>query len=162
MRNRYYSPVLGRWISRDPIGYEGGINLYEYVVSNSAVYTDPSGRCLSCWLMSVEFALIPAEASFAVYDSRAILVSLLGGEAAEQFEIATFLSDLGVLAGTVKAFYYHANECQRCNPCASNLKKVAADKKAVGEKVNSVWEDAKKVWEAVKKAGEIIRDIPEP
>ena len=38
VRNRYYSPVLGRWITRDPIGYEGGINLYGYVESS------PTGR----------------------------------------------------------------------------------------------------------------------
>ena len=31
--NRHYSPALGRWITRDPIGYAGGINLYEYVES---------------------------------------------------------------------------------------------------------------------------------
>ena len=29
VRNRTYSPILGRWLQRDPIGYAGGINLYE-------------------------------------------------------------------------------------------------------------------------------------
>jgi RHS repeat-associated protein len=28
---RYYVPTLGRWLSRDPIGIAGGLNLYEYV-----------------------------------------------------------------------------------------------------------------------------------
>ncbi|MDZ4261543.1 MAG: RHS repeat-associated core domain-containing protein [Pseudomonadota bacterium] len=33
---RYYSPELGRWLSRDPIGEEGGANLY-LMASNSPV-----------------------------------------------------------------------------------------------------------------------------
>ncbi len=33
-----------RWVSRDPIGYEGGVNLFEYVGSNPVGYVDPSGR----------------------------------------------------------------------------------------------------------------------
>lgn len=28
---RYYSPVVGRWLSRDPIGENGGTNLYAFV-----------------------------------------------------------------------------------------------------------------------------------
>ncbi len=28
--SRYYMPILGRFITQDPIGHEGGINLYEY------------------------------------------------------------------------------------------------------------------------------------
>jgi RHS repeat-associated protein len=28
---RYYSPELGRWINRDPIGERGGINIYSFV-----------------------------------------------------------------------------------------------------------------------------------
>lgn len=31
---RYYDSHLGRWITPDPIGYEGGPNLYAYVVNN--------------------------------------------------------------------------------------------------------------------------------
>jgi RHS repeat-associated protein len=32
---RYYSPELGRWIKRDPIGEIGGYNLYEMVINNA-------------------------------------------------------------------------------------------------------------------------------
>lgn len=42
-RNRYYNAALATWISRDPIGYKGGINLYEYVGNNPVSYVDPSG-----------------------------------------------------------------------------------------------------------------------
>jgi RHS repeat-associated protein len=31
MRARYYDPTMGRWISEDPIGVAGGLNLYAYV-----------------------------------------------------------------------------------------------------------------------------------
>ncbi len=40
---RAYSPTLGRWISRDPIGEEGGLNLYEYVHNNPANLIDILG-----------------------------------------------------------------------------------------------------------------------
>ncbi len=43
VRNRYYSPVLGRWLTRDPIGYQGGINLYEYVGSAPVGNVDSTG-----------------------------------------------------------------------------------------------------------------------
>jgi RHS repeat-associated protein len=42
-RNRYLSTALGTFINRDPIGYEGGINLYEYCNSNPMIYADALG-----------------------------------------------------------------------------------------------------------------------
>lgn len=43
-RARYYSPTLQRFISQDPIGFDGGdLNLYAYVGNNPISYTDPSG-----------------------------------------------------------------------------------------------------------------------
>jgi RHS repeat-associated protein len=29
--HRYYSPEMSRWLSRDPLGEEGGLNLYGFV-----------------------------------------------------------------------------------------------------------------------------------
>jgi RHS repeat-associated protein len=43
VRNRYYSPILGRWLTRDPIGYQGGANLYGYVGGTAPAVADPQG-----------------------------------------------------------------------------------------------------------------------
>jgi RHS repeat-associated protein len=40
---RVYEPGTGRWLSRDPIGEKGGINLYGYVLGNPVKWTDTSG-----------------------------------------------------------------------------------------------------------------------
>ena len=43
-RARYYSPVLQRFLSEDPIGFAGGdANLYAYVFNSPTNFTDPSG-----------------------------------------------------------------------------------------------------------------------
>lgn len=43
MTNRYYDPATGRFLTRDPIGYAGGINLYSYVGNNTTNLIDPIG-----------------------------------------------------------------------------------------------------------------------
>ena len=40
---RYYSPGLGRWMSRDPIGEQGGMNLFAYVSNAPALAYDAVG-----------------------------------------------------------------------------------------------------------------------
>jgi RHS repeat-associated protein len=41
--HRYYAPELGRYITEDPIGLEGGLNTYAYVFSNPIQNFDPHG-----------------------------------------------------------------------------------------------------------------------
>ena len=41
---RGYDPGLGRWVSMDPIGLAGGLNLYGYTQSDPANYVDASGQ----------------------------------------------------------------------------------------------------------------------
>lgn len=44
MRARYYDPEVGRFISEDPIGFDGGdVNLYAYVGNNPVLMLDPWG-----------------------------------------------------------------------------------------------------------------------
>jgi RHS repeat-associated protein len=42
-RERWYDPQQGRFVSEDPIGLDGGINLFAYVANNPVDATDPLG-----------------------------------------------------------------------------------------------------------------------
>ena len=41
--SRYYAPNLGRFLTRDTIGYQGGPNLYAYCGNNPITREDPAG-----------------------------------------------------------------------------------------------------------------------
>ncbi len=44
LTHRYLDPATGRFLTRDPIGVEGGVNLYAYVGNGVVMLKDPSGR----------------------------------------------------------------------------------------------------------------------
>ncbi len=48
MGHRFYEPEVGRFLNRDPIGFRGGLNLFEYGRSNPVRFVDAAG------LLSVE------------------------------------------------------------------------------------------------------------
>jgi RHS repeat-associated protein len=39
---RYYSSEMGRWINRDPIQENGGVNIFAYLVNNTVNKIDPN------------------------------------------------------------------------------------------------------------------------
>lgn len=45
---RFYAPTLGRWLNRDPIGEEGGINLYQAMFNDLLSFIDPLGLDPCC------------------------------------------------------------------------------------------------------------------
>lgn len=46
-RMRWYDSETGRWLSKDPIGLGGGLNLYAFCSGNPTCFTDYHGMCQS-------------------------------------------------------------------------------------------------------------------
>jgi RHS repeat-associated protein len=55
-KRRYYSPVIGRFLQPDPIGYDGGLNLYTYVRNDPLNRIDPTGMQVSIKQDSVDIS----------------------------------------------------------------------------------------------------------
>jgi RHS repeat-associated protein len=55
MRNRFYAPSLGRFVSEDPIGLAGeDVNLYRYVANEPVSWADPEGYAAD-WTVRTDF-----------------------------------------------------------------------------------------------------------
>jgi len=74
---RSYSPTLGRWVNRDPIGEEDDINLYCFVVNSPINFVDPFGDrfapiCIVCIVgcMGVPIATCTALCSSGTWDVK--------------------------------------------------------------------------------------------
>jgi RHS repeat-associated protein len=67
-RHRYYDPALGRWLSADPIGFEGGLNLYAGMGNNPTTYVDPEGLEYGPKEFTVDFGFMVLGFGFAMLD----------------------------------------------------------------------------------------------
>ncbi|ELR64423.1 putative rhs-related protein [Photobacterium marinum] len=69
---RFYMPNLGRWLNRDPLQEQGGINLYAYVNGDPLGYVDPDGRygvgiCLA-WPVGTAVCVTAAVGVIGIYE----------------------------------------------------------------------------------------------
>jgi len=58
---RYYSPRLGRWMSQDPIGEKGGLNLNGFVANSPNNAVDPLGQVVPVAVIAALKAYIAAK-----------------------------------------------------------------------------------------------------
>ena len=73
-KNRYYSPDLGRFVSRDPVGYEAGsLGLYEYVMGWPTMLTDELGYGWLCGCFGAPPSPKPASAGCTIFNVRATI-----------------------------------------------------------------------------------------
>jgi len=68
---RGYDSELGRWLSRDPIGLEGGINLHSYVSGDPIGYSDPLG--LIGWSNVITGVIFGGGAAMAGYGAAGLI-----------------------------------------------------------------------------------------
>jgi len=97
---RAYDPDTGRWISRDPIAEQGGLNLYAYVDNNPINGMDPLGLFLQI-LAGATIGAVIAGAAAAAFggDWSEIKAAALGGAISG----ALVSSGLWLVAGALEA-----------------------------------------------------------
>ena len=106
-RNRYCSSGFGRWLSSDPIGHTGGLNLYSFSVNSPIQYSDPLGlSCGSGW----NEILVPDNPCFNFSGACANHDACYGkcGNIKETCD-SKFLSDMATVCGTNVVCYALAN-----------------------------------------------------
>jgi hypothetical protein len=114
-----YDPTIGRWLSRDPIGEEGGINLYGYVANDPINWIDPLG--LDTQHYGLNFTLGPIVFGFGIGMDDNGKFGLQGwkgwqigtglaGASAEVCATVTNARDLGDTNGRTDSFTLEAGE----------------------------------------------------
>jgi RHS repeat-associated protein len=102
-RARYYDPEMGRFLSEDPIGFDGGdVNIFRYCLNSPTNHVDASGNsaCMVSCVSKVVLKIGMSEMTFGVSD-------LLMGDFGGGFNTASGLADaqfdaLGGKVGTEK------------------------------------------------------------
>ncbi len=55
---RFYNPGIGKWLTRDPLGVAGGINLYGFVSNDPVNLVDPLGLLTRSFRIDLTFIIV--------------------------------------------------------------------------------------------------------
>jgi len=111
-RARHYHPALGRFMQRDPKGYEEGANLYEHAANRPSIITDPFGASP----IFVEDITIGASG---YPDAAESMFSTLDNDAPIILQSESFTSPVAVATGVVPTtvpFRFPGGEWARLTP----------------------------------------------
>ena len=122
--HRYYDPLAGRWITKDPIGYRGGIELYAYCKNRLVMGVDPSGEDFEA--MNPELA--------------GELAELLGDATAGVAVSTPVITSTGVEVGTVAASSIEAlfAEVEAADAAAAAQSMAALTDSGIAAEINAI------------------------
>ena len=130
--HRYYEPGLGRYLRPDPIGLEGGINLYAYVGGNSLNRIDPYGLMEATWGQIGTFGVGAVLVLTPDGVTNALGVAMIMGV------VATIPGDTPIDQAKEEEQCQPENPCEKLPPCS-----VLRARGFVYEKRSSAMEAAK-------------------
>ena len=127
-RARYYDPMEGRFISKDPIGFDGrDVNIYAYVQNNPINLADPEGLC-PLVLPAIPAALA-ALGEAAAYVGTAIAGATIGDWIWNNIIQFSRTKDKGTNWATEEAKIRGKNECKTpCDVLAEMLEQAKRNK----------------------------------
>jgi RHS repeat-associated protein len=118
-RARYYNPEIGRFVSVDPLGLAGGINLYSYVSNNPINYLDPEGTIVIADDVAIAI----------VIGGSALAISLATPQGQEMLaENIRHVKD--VIEGLIDHAQEHVDKCHNSSPEDPNQHKWRKEIKA--------------------------------
>jgi RHS repeat-associated protein len=101
---RYYQPTTGRWLGRDPIGENGGINLYGYVGGNPINRLDLLGLC-NCDTLRRKLHILLRASSELHADLNGQIANEMAGE---YLSVRNMVAIEGLEAGSAAVTAYEA------------------------------------------------------
>jgi hypothetical protein len=75
---RVYLPATSRWLSRDPAGENGGVNLYQYAFANPVNLVDSDGEAPSEWADTIDGWIDYARDYWATEDNHWVVNGTIG------------------------------------------------------------------------------------